>query len=117
MPFNAGQPDDVVLDLLAAKEAIQRGWIKGHFLVNDGYCALGALGGEHEHGVPAIKADAVAYLYRALPSRYRWNPFYKRWAVLSSHENKIAAYNDAPWRVKREVLTLYDRAIELARRP
>lgn len=96
--------------LLRSRERLKAGWIKGHLSNASGYCAIGTMRAD---GNKAMRADATAYLYRALPFWHRFHLNF--WNNLNHAEACVAHYNDGSKRSLREILRLYDRAIALCR--
>lgn len=122
MPFDScGFVDPVVevddeiiswLEMGRARIAQPGGWIQRKYDKDDSYCALGAIEYYIDDSDPSVRIRSAIYLHRALPWRWSHLPLSREmdWAFI------IILFNDTPWRRKRAVLALYDRAIEIRRR-
>lgn len=95
-----------------ARALIEKHWGKGTWYSenNKTYCAIGAIQATGSRAKDPIQAAfsintasqrAIPYLRKALPSGWDGN---------------IIAFNDAPETTHKDVLAVYDRAIELASR-
>lgn len=94
--------------LRSSRERIVQGWTKHRSIRYAArgvqYCATGSILHATEHYELDELIGAQDRLKCALP----W-----RWRYLSPFVMKVEAFNDAPWRTKRGVLKLYDRAIAM----
>ena len=96
MPFDALPiTNPAIKRLRFGRERVVRGWCQGEYQKNGNFCALGGIRGDGVHD----NSEPDRYLTKA--------------GGFSSHLWLIE-WNDAPTRTKQDVLTLYDRAIELA---
>lgn len=88
----------VTKELMDGRIRVELGWCQGRFVDERGFvCALGALGRRAE----STRMFATElYLKKALPVA----------------NCVVVEYNDEPGRTKADILALYDRAIELAKR-
>ena len=119
MPFDP-TPNIEIVDttlgvLLRARMRVAGGWVQDRLVVDEAYCVIG---GVREDAARGRRADAVAYLYRALPKQRWWRPrrsSFDRFNNLTHTENQLANYNDAAGRTQADILALYDRAIALCR--
>ena len=93
----------LVENLTQARNRVDRGWTQ-HTYVSPGggfVCAIGAI--QREVHTINERHEARNALRRELPLIYRVT-------------DGIESYNDAPWRKKKDVLKIYDRAIRRAQR-
>lgn len=94
-------------DLISQPEKWTKGaMVRGGFGTSTQYCAVGAIRRVSFHGesewMPTF-SDAYYYLRRALPDWYR------------SRRQSVEEYNDAKLRKHKDIMALYDKAIELAK--
>ena len=99
----AGAPFDQVLrDLEVARGKVALGWVQHRQQSGDRYCAYGAV-------LSATRCDAHRAI-AALRELRRAHPPRSLMRLLPAHT--ITLWNDHPHRTQREVLDLFDRAID-----
>jgi hypothetical protein len=87
--------------LLAARELLAKGWVKGTLKQGDKYCMVGSL--DPIGGDPySTQRDAYMILQSVTPCR-------------EGSGSRIANFNDHKTTTHAEVLAVYDKAIEAAR--
>jgi hypothetical protein len=104
----------IVNRLIEGKSHIEEGWRKGSQGgrdLNNGYCALDAIG---LNLTPAnrdpIAIDAMWFLHEALPRSCGYYHYRKKYRC-----SGVWQYNDSKTTTIEDMLTLFDKAIELAR--
>src|SRR5436190_338358 len=94
--------------LAKAKRVIQeKGWCQHEYhKEGDGYCIFGAVGIAKGIGDDGATPDDLRYITKAIGVVA--NPFF--WT------HPVVNWNDAPGRTKRQVLSVFDKAIKLAKK-
>lgn len=112
MPFDSLPTNDTVtLNLIRAREAIERGWCQGAFHTDGGYvCVVGAIGkalGVRQLDLLCmLEAPELDLLWAALPLKDTYRP---------SAVPALTSYNDQNETTLPDVLKLYDNAIALSK--
>lgn len=109
--------DSVKATLISAKQLLEeRGWVRGDYENEQGFCAVGAIrfiNGPFEHRAKKVLARAA---YKRSPWMRRKIPAAQFTSTIESSgsENMVIFFNDKPNRRKSEVLRAFDDAIEAA---
>ncbi len=116
MPFDGVMLPTTAINLMTAKGRVEKGWCKGHLSNSHGeVCGLGAL-------IPAYKGllrDPFGYVSKLPEAALLLQAMGDKAALydpgsIPGYPAEVAYYNNDPATTKKDILALYDTAIELA---
>lgn len=101
--------NEVQESLKQALERLDNGnqWVKGHFVSENGYCALGAIGYRKGRGVSTLEACGSHLLADAIRDLGYWDDH-------GGYGDGIPDWNDEPERSWPQVKEAFELAIEKA---
>lgn len=107
MPFDGSQTGAVTKLLISAREKICRGWVQGHFCMDDRVCMLGALGWRSDN---PLCDDPIVSCAEDILSKVVISPDNCFFGYIPD----ISMWNDDKERTVEQVIDAFDKAIALS---